>query len=454
MSHEIRTPMNAIIGFGELLQNDLREPRHRQYLQSIRASAGSLLLLINDILDMSKIEAGVLELHPEPTDLREICDFLQTLFSEPSAKKGLRFECHVAENFPHALLLDRIRLRQILVNLVGNAVKFTDKGSIEVRVTWEKQQTSSQITLVIEIQDTGVGIPQDKLQTIFKPFVQAGAHKEKEKQGTGLGLSIVKRLTEIMGGTVAAASVLEQGSVFHLRFPNVPISTRLPASENSAPAQEANFDELRPATLLVVDDNEANCQLIAGMFDGSHHRLVFGSSGEEAVTKSRELKPDILLLDVRMPGMGGQEALTEIRKTPGLEFMPVIAITASNLIREENSLKERFSGYVRKPFSKHELFDELADFLPRHPKTEPTAEVNGSGQMKHASATVAPVPKELITQLRQLIIEPWPSIRDSVAVNESKVFAQGLEGLGQRWQCEPLVHYAQKSFSVTRTITP
>ena len=444
MSHEIRTPMNAIIGFGELLQNDLREPRHRQYLQSIRASAGSLLLLINDILDMSKIEAGVLELRPEPTDLREICDFLQTLFSEPAAKKGLKFECHVAENFPHALLLDRIRLRQILVNLVGNAVKFTDKGGIEVRVTWEKQQTSSQITLVIEIQDTGVGIPHDKLQTIFKPFVQAGAHQEKEKQGTGLGLSIVKRLTEIMGGTVTVASVLGQGSAFSLRFPNVPISTRLPASETSAPAQEANFDELRPATLLVVDDNETNCQLIAGMFVGSHHRLIFGSSGEEAVAKARELKPDVLLLDVRMPGMGGQEALTEIRKTPGLEFMPVIAITASNLISEENSLKERFSGYVRKPFSKRELFDELADFLPRHSKTETANEASGPGQMENASATVAPVPKELITQLRRLIIEPWPSIRDSVAVNESKVFAQGLEGLGQRWQCEPLVHYAQK----------
>ena len=339
MSHEIRTPMNAILGFSELLQGDLREPKHRQYLQSIRSSAGSLLLLINDILDMSKIEAGVLELRPEPTDLREICDFIRTLFSEPAAKKELRLECHVAENFPHAVLIDRIRLRQILVNLIGNAVKFTDKGGIEVRVTWEKQQPSSQVTLVIEIQDTGVGIPQDKLDTIFKPFVQAGAHREKEKQGTGLGLSIVKRLTEIMGGNVTVASVMEQGSAFHLRFPDVPISARLPASEKSSSAGEVNFNELRAATLLVVDDNETNCQLIAGMFAGSHHHLVFGSSGEEAVAKARELKPDILLLDVRMPGMGGHEALAEIRKTPGLEFLPIIAITASNLMSEENLLE-------------------------------------------------------------------------------------------------------------------
>jgi signal transduction histidine kinase/CheY-like chemotaxis protein len=444
MSHEIRTPMNAILGFSELLQQDLREPRHRQYLQSIRSSADSLLLLINDILDMSKIEAGVMELNPEPTDLREICEFLKTLFSESATKKGLKLTCHTVENLPHALLLDRIRLRQVLINLVGNAVKFTDKGSVEVQVTWEKQQTSSEVTLAIDVQDTGLGIPQDKLDAIFKPFVQAGAHREKEQQGTGLGLSIVKRLTEIMGGTVTVASLMERGSAFHLRFPNVPISARLPAAEKSSTNGEVNFNELRPATLLVVDDNETNCQLIEGMFAGSHHRLVFGWSGEEAVTKSRELKPDILLLDVRMPGMGGDEALAEIRRTPGLEFLPIIAVTASNLLSQENSLKERFSGYVRKPFSRRELFEELADFLPRHIKPESPAETIGVDGASAASTTFTPVPRELLSQLRQLIIDPWPSLRDSVAVNESKIFAQGLEGLGQRWQCEPLIRYAQK----------
>ena len=205
-----------------------------------------------------------------------------------------------------------------------------------------------------------------------------------------------------------------------------------------------NFNELRAATLLVVDDNETNCQLIAGMFNGTHHRLVFGSSGEEAVAKSRELKPDILLLDVRMPGMDGYEALEEIRKIPGLEFLPIIAVTASNLLSEDQSLKERFSGFVRKPFSQRELFDELADFLPQLSKREPSTEASDPSQTETRSASIAPAPEELISQLRQLLIEPWPSIRDSVAVNESKIFAQGLEGLGQRWQCEPLVNYAQK----------
>jgi signal transduction histidine kinase/CheY-like chemotaxis protein len=444
MSHEIRTPMNAILGFSELLQNDLSKPRHRQYLQSIRSSADSLLLLINDILDMSKIEAGAMELRPEPTDLREICDFVRTLFSEPATKKHLKVECHVVENMPHALLLDRIRLRQILVNLVGNAVKFTDKGGVDVRVNWEKQQTSSHVTLVIEVQDTGVGIPQDKLDAIFKPFVQAGAHREKEKQGTGLGLSIVKRLAGIMGGTVTVASVMEQGSAFHLRFPDVPISARLPASAKFASSSEVNFNELRPATLLVVDDNETNCRLIAGMFAGSHHHLYFGSSGDEAVAKARELKPDILLLDVRMPGLGGYEALDQIRKIPGLEFLPIIAVTASNLLSEDHSLKERFSGFVRKPFSQRELFDELADFLPRHLKPETIKKTSGSNRPETESAELVPASKELVSRLRQLLVERWPAIRDSVAINESRAFGSELKDLGQRWQCPPLVNYAQK----------
>jgi signal transduction histidine kinase/CheY-like chemotaxis protein len=444
MSHEIRTPMNAILGFSELLQNDLREPSHQRYLTSIRSSASSLLLLINDILDMSKIEAGVMELHPEPTDLREICDFVHALFSEPAAKKGLQLACHVVDNLPHALLLDRTRLRQILINLVGNAVKFTDKGEIEINVLWEKEATSSHVTLVIEIQDTGVGIPQDRLDAIFKPFVQAGAHLEKEKQGTGLGLSIVKRLTEIMGGTVTVGSVLGQGSAFHLRFPHMPISARLAAPDHPTTASQVDFNELRAATLLVVDDNETNCRLIAGMFANSHHHLVFGSTGEEAIAKARELKPDILLLDVRMPGMDGYRVLEEIRKIPTLEFLPIIAVTASNLKSEDSKLRERFSGFVRKPFSQLELFEELADFLPRSPRAEPGSKTASPSQPETALAASAPTPKELISQLRLLLLDPWPAIRDTVAVNESKVFAQGLEGLGQRWHCQPLVTYAQK----------
>ena len=441
MSHEIRTPMNAILGFSELLENILQEQKQREYVKIIRASASSLLVIINDILDLSKIESGVIELRPEPTDPREICDFLHTLFSEPAAKKNIRLECHIADGLPQAVLMDRIRLRQILVNLVGNAVKFTDRGNIDIRLTWEKQEATSQITLTIEIQDTGVGIPEDRLEAIFKPFVQSGVHREKERLGTGLGLSIVKRLTEIMGGTVTVASVVGQGSAFHLRFPDVPISARLPASAKLPEAAQVDFNELQAATLMVVDDNQTNCRLMAEMFAHTHHTLIFASSGEEAVLKASERLPTIVLLDVRMPGIGGRAALLEIRRLRGLELVPVIAVTASNLMPEETALKERFSGYVRKPFTKRELFDELAQFLPG--QSPAAAQVAKEGVVPGKGA-VGAAPKELISELRQLIIAPWPAIRDSVAVNESRIFALDLVKLGEQWQCAALVDYAKE----------
>ena len=320
MSHEIRTPMNAILGFGELLENELREQKQRDYLQSIRRSATSLLQLINDTLDMSKIEAGVLELRPEPTDPREICHFIQTVFAEAAARKQLRLSWKAAEDLPRSLLLDRARLRQVLVNLVGNAVKFTDQGGIETRITWEREQPGDLLALLIEVEDTGVGIPLDRQEAIFQPFVQAGAHREKEHQGAGLGLAIVKRLTEMMGGCVTVTSRPGRGTVFRLRFAEVPISSSRPAMDAEKPAAPTNFNDLRPATVLGVDDNETNCQLLQAMLAGSHHRLLLASSGREALKMARHEAPDIILLDVRMPKMDGRRGFAGAARNPGRGF--------------------------------------------------------------------------------------------------------------------------------------
>jgi signal transduction histidine kinase/CheY-like chemotaxis protein len=435
MSHEIRTPMNAILGFSELLQGELRDSVHAKYLQSIRSSATSLLQLINDILDMSKIEAGVLELRPEPTDSHEICDFIRVLFSEPAMKKGIKLECDVSADLPRVLLVDRIRLRQILVNLVGNAVKFTDHGHVHVRVASEKQSDAGRITLAIQVADTGVGIPSDRLDAIFKPFVQAGAHREKEIQGTGLGLSIVKRLTEIMGGTVTVTSMLGQGSIFSLRFPNIPISKRLPASAKVSNDSEVDFNRLKPASLLVTDDNEANRQYIAGIFKKTHHQLIFCSNGEDAIARAREMIPDIVLLDVRMPGLDGRQTLAEIRKIPGMELVPAIAVTGST--HDDNY----FTAYIRKPFSVRELFDELTEFLPRYNRPDSPAR---EATPLPVETENGPVASELLVQLRQLLIEKWPALCKTMAINETKSFARQLEILAEQWHCGALATYARR----------
>jgi len=439
MSHEIRTPMNAILGFGELLAGEIADPKHRQYVRAIQTSANSLLQLINDILDMSKVEAGVLELRLEPTDPREICDILRTLFAEPSARKGVKLECVVDEDLPRALFMDRIRLRQVLVNLVGNAVKFTDSGSIGVSVGCESQATNGHITLLIEVVDTGVGVPADKLEAIFKPFVQAGAHREKEKSGTGLGLSIVRRLTEIMGGTVTAASQLGQGTAFSLRIPDIAVSARLAQREKLETADGVDLNRLCPAKVLIVDDNEANCELLEGMFASSHHRLAIATRGEVAIQKARALRPDVVLLDIRMPGMDGFDVLREIRKIPELERIPIIAVTASGLTNEDTVTKASFSGYIRKPFSRKELYDELTEFLPRHVTDEP----NDAGVAAEQGAVGDVIPPELVAELRRLLESEWPAIRESLAINECKDFAAKLGAMAETWSCPPLASYAR-----------
>ena len=436
MSHEIRTPMNSILGFSELLEADVRDPKQRRYVQSLRSSAGSLLQLINDVLDLSKIDAGAMVLSPEPTDPREVGDFIQTVFAESAAKKGVKLWCHVAEDMPRSVLVDRLRLRQILLNLVGNALKFTDHGSVEVRLWWEKLERSSHITLFLEVVDTGIGIPEERLADVFQPFVQAGPHRPKEKEGSGLGLAIVKRLTEAMGGTIQVTSKAGQGTAFRLAFREVPISARLAVEESENDEARVDFDELRPARILVVDDNELNRQFLAAMFEGTHHHLTFGCNGREAVDKAREFRPDIALLDVRMPEMSGPEALEAIRRTPGLELMPVIAVTASSLLEQETALREKFNGYLRKPVTQRQLFQELAQFLPRQrsPRTAP---------QEARDAAASPEWRELAGRLRQLAEEDWPPVRDSLSISETLAFARTLEALGRQANCGPVLRYAQ-----------
>ena len=243
-------------------------------------------------------------------------------------------------------------------------------------------------------------------------------------------------MTEAMQGTITVTSSVGQGSAFQLRFPDVPVSARLAGAEAEAEGGQVDFNDLRPATLLVVDDNALNCQLVAGMFEGTHHRLVFGSNGREAVERARAEHPDVALLDIRMPEMDGREALAAIRQTPGLELMPVIAITASNLLDHEVDVREKFNGYLRKPFTQRQLFAELAHFLPRQPKPEAPV----------LSLDASPSPdgwREVAAGLRELAQREWPAVRESLAINETRAFALRLEQLGRHGHCPPVIAYAQ-----------
>jgi len=439
MSHEIRTPMNAILGFSELLVAELPTGgRSRTHARSIYDAARALLQLINDILDLSKIEASMLELHLDPADVRETTSFLQTVFAQQAARKGLKLEFFIDPNLPHALLIDRSRIRQVLVNLVGNAVKFTERGGVKVRILWELNEPArSTGTLTFEVVDTGVGIPPEKQVQIFEPFVQVDTRRPFEQQGTGLGLSIVLRLMERMGGTVKVESEVGVGSTFLIQLPDVSISARLPAQAAAGADEVVDFNDLAPAEILVVDDNAVNRNLLGSTFDGTHHKVRFATNGREAVERVRERKPDLVLMDIRMPEMDGQTALSEIRKLQGAELLPVVAVTASSMVEDESRLRGVFAGYLRKPFTRPMLFREMVAFLPRRsaPATTPVP----------PPATAKALPAEwpgLVLALRKIERNQWPGVRESGAISEIKAFGLTLADLGRNRSCPRLSEYA------------
>ncbi|HEU5081347.1 MAG TPA: ATP-binding protein [Opitutaceae bacterium] len=440
MSHEIRTPMNAILGFSELLAAELPPGgRSRVHARSIYDAARSLLQLINDILDLSKIEASMLELHLEAADVRDVATLLQTVFAQQATRKGLRFDVIVAPNLPHGLMIDRSRLRQILVNLVANAVKFTEHGGIRVQLRWERDDPASNSgTLLFEVTDTGVGIPPEKRAEIFQPFVQVDTRRPIEQQGTGLGLSIVLRLVERMGGTVQVDSEIGQGSTFRIRIPDVAISERPPAPEANAADEVVDFNDLAPVDILVVDDNSVNRDLLRSIFDGTHHTVRFATNGREAVDSVSAAKPQIVLMDIRMPVMDGQTALAEIRKIPGADTLPIIAVTASSMVEDESRLRGTFAGYLRKPFTRTMLFKQMAAFLPRRasgPRALPA--------LRTQEAAQPALWPELVAQLRRLERTEWPKVRDSGAITEIKDFAHTLNVLGRTKACPRLAEFAE-----------
>jgi CheY-like chemotaxis protein len=250
----------------------------------------------------------------------------------------------------------------------------------------------------------------------------------------------------MMDGTVTLESTLGQGSAFHLRFTNITVSARLPVSGDAEVDSATDFNLFVPATLLVVDDNETNRNLITSMFERTHHRIRLARNGRETLESIAEMRPDLVLLDLRMPMMDGRTVLVEIRKLAGLELLPVIAATASDQANDERDLRHRFSGYLRKPFSRKALYDELAQFLPRTSKKNDSLSASPSGAAWPRLLTAGKEADEwaaLTAELRILQASEWAALRESLAINETLAFAGKLRALAQTAQCGPLKTYAE-----------
>lgn len=366
MSHDIRTPMNAIIGMTNLVLETPLDEKQRKYLTGINKASGNLLHIINDILDFSKIEAGKLELEQIDFSVHEIVEQAMSLLKHKTEEKGIESLFTVSPTVPEVLVGDPVRLFQILMNLLGNAVKFTEKGSVQVDVAKVSENENS-VKIRFSVIDTGIGIPADKLGKIFESFSQAHASDTRNYGGTGLGLTISKQLVELMGGNIAIESKPGSGTTFSFEL-NLPIGSedRLKARNQSNPIDTNSLNGLN---ILLVDDNEDNRMVCRDTLQSkSDINITEASDGREALDKLRAHDFDIILMDVQMPVMNGLEVTRKIRGEfdPPKRDVPIIALTANVTRNDLDKCREAgMNDYVPKPFSVNELVKTIADLAKR-----------------------------------------------------------------------------------------
>ncbi len=358
MSHELRTPLNAILGFASLLvKQQTTEEQQKKYLNTIYSSGEHLLLMINEILDLSKIESGKMEIVLESTDITSMMLELESMFQVQAVRKNLVFESLIDSNVPQYILTDSKKLRQILINLIGNAIKYTDKGMVSIWVHCDKITKR----LLFDVRDTGTGIPDEMQGKIFQPFKQV---QSNYSDGTGLGLSIAKGITDLLGGQISVKSELGKGSVFTLEVPLMEISNK-----EADPILEHSFDEVRNFKVasgckaLVVDDKRENRELMSDYLKHFGFETTLATNGKEAVEAVEKQDFSIIMMDIYMPVLDGKQAFGYIKKMK--PFIPVVAVTAGGFEEFKSDLETLgFNGFLHKPFKDIQLVNVLKRLVP------------------------------------------------------------------------------------------
>ena len=356
MSHEIRTPMNGIMGMSELLELSALDATQRDHLSMIRKSADDLLGLINDILDFSKIETGHLSLDVHDFDVREELKKLTSLFTPTVARKGIGFAIILPDNTPALLRGDSMRMRQIFINLISNAIKFTEKGAITVEVGFS-EPSGGQVSLTCAVIDTGIGIPEDRRDRLFKAFSQADVSIARNYGGTGLGLAISSRLCEAMGGGISVESLVGHGSTF--RF-NLIFESAVKGIRSAPKQNEAPLCGLTALRVLLVEDHPVNLTLAQALLKKLGHAVDVAVNGRQAVDLVKTHSYDVILMDLQMPVMDGITATREIRNL-ALHAQPkIIALTANAYARDrEDCLAAGANDFLSKPYRLEQLREKL-----------------------------------------------------------------------------------------------
>ncbi len=454
MSHEIRTPMNAILGFSQILMEKTEDPLHKNYLESIHVSGKALLDLVNDILDLSKIEAGRMEIHLEPTDIFRILNDVKQVFIQKSRENRIDLLVSVDPEVPPVLYLDEARIRQVLFNLVGNAVKFTHTGHVAIRLYRRfsgginPQQSDSPINICIEIEDTGIGIPENQLNEIFESFQQQKGQKQSQYGGTGLGLTITKRLVDMMGGAITVESKEDAGTTFRVFLRQVVPGKRQPSQSNRDTLPDTDIDFL-PGTIMVVDDVPSNRLLVKSFLRDMPVRIIEAGNADQALLLLEDSQlPDLILMDLIMPGKNGIEATILIKNNNRLKHIPVVALTAYAIKESVEKTKGIFDGFLTKPVNMESLFQELRIFLPYKIKKESDAKeekiIPPSDKTIYSADNERKDDQSPPVAFSEDIVDEFQRIRDVFFIEDIVSFAAKIKTLAESSQNSHLYDFAER----------
>jgi PAS domain S-box-containing protein len=448
MSHEIRTPMNAILGLTESLLAKITDPLHTGHLKTIHSSGEILLSLIDDILDLSKIEANRLEFKYQPAEIRTIIREIRQIFVQKADEKGLAIEIDIDKNIPHMLVLDEIRLRQILLNLVGNALKFTEEGYINIEVKGDINSDGETMKLQIAVIDTGIGIASDQQKVIFNAFRQQSGQSRRKYGGTGLGLAICKRLVEKMNGQLKVSSSPGKGSVFKVILSDVGISDVSASKSTMAEEDYANV-EFDRSTIMIVDDFKSNTETLESLINGDV-KFVEAGNGREAIEKLKTVKPDLIILDIRMPEMDGIQTAKYIRNELKMKDIPIIVFTASVLGFDNRISRKYFTGFIPKPAKKSQITGELRKYLKYREIFETPADKKEEAavSLKHLSISER---KELFHLIDKKLLSKWKEIKDDMLIFEIEQFSDSIKKAAIKYKVQCLKVYADKLVECIRS---